>query len=41
MFFPLVWLKHHKGWLVSNPITNVYGDRNLICSCPQVDSYMD
>nr|WP_010133584.1 aminomethyl-transferring glycine dehydrogenase [Microbulbifer agarilyticus] len=38
---PAAWLKHHKVWPASNRIDNVYGDRNLICSCPPVESYMD
>ncbi|WP_237067348.1 aminomethyl-transferring glycine dehydrogenase [Microbulbifer guangxiensis] len=38
---PAEWLKHHKVWPGSNRIDNVYGDRNLICSCPPVESYMD
>lgn len=28
-----------KYWPVSNRIDNVYGDRNLVCSCPSIDSY--
>ncbi|WP_346839109.1 aminomethyl-transferring glycine dehydrogenase [Microbulbifer sp. SAOS-129_SWC] len=38
---PAAWLKAHKVWPASNRIDNVYGDRNLICSCPPVESYMD
>ncbi|WP_250459825.1 aminomethyl-transferring glycine dehydrogenase [Microbulbifer litoralis] len=38
---PAAWLKDHKVWPSSNRIDNVYGDRNLICSCPPVESYMD
>ncbi|SDJ84768.1 aminomethyl-transferring glycine dehydrogenase [Microbulbifer yueqingensis] len=38
---PAPWLKEHKVWPASNRIDNVYGDRNLICSCPPVESYMD
>ncbi|MFI2811635.1 MULTISPECIES: aminomethyl-transferring glycine dehydrogenase [Microbulbifer] len=38
---PAAWLKEHKVWPASNRIDNVYGDRNLICSCPPVESYMD
>ncbi|WP_018415330.1 aminomethyl-transferring glycine dehydrogenase [Teredinibacter turnerae] len=36
---PLDYLKHHKVWPTVNRIDNVYGDRNLICSCPGVDDY--
>lgn len=28
-----------KYWPTANRIDNVYGDRNLVCSCPSVDSY--
>ncbi|AOS97247.1 Glycine dehydrogenase (decarboxylating) [Microbulbifer aggregans] len=38
---PAAWLKAHKVWPASNRIDNVFGDRNLICSCPPVESYMD
>ncbi|MEH6650120.1 MAG: aminomethyl-transferring glycine dehydrogenase [Motiliproteus sp.] len=37
--FPVAGLKHNKFWPTSNRIDNVYGDRNLICSCPAVDDY--
>lgn len=36
---PLPYLKSHKVWPSVNRIDNVYGDRNLICSCPAVDDY--
>ncbi|MEW5248282.1 aminomethyl-transferring glycine dehydrogenase [Microbulbifer discodermiae] len=38
---PAPWLKEHKVWPASNRIDNVYGDRNLICSCPPLESYLD
>jgi glycine dehydrogenase len=38
---PASWLKNHKVWPTVNRIDNVYGDRNLICSCPSVESYME
>lgn len=28
-----------KYWPVVNRIDNVYGDRNLVCSCPSIESY--
>ena len=28
-----------KYWPVVNRVDNVYGDRNLICSCPSIESY--
>ncbi|MCV6606265.1 MAG: aminomethyl-transferring glycine dehydrogenase [Porticoccaceae bacterium] len=36
---PASWLKDHKYWPTVNRIDNVYGDRNLICSCPTMESY--
>ena len=37
--FPLPYLKTNKYWPSVNRIDNVYGDRNLVCSCPDIDSY--
>jgi len=31
--FPAPWLRQHKFWPAVSRIDNVYGDRNLICSC--------
>ena len=38
---PLNYLHHHKVWPSVNRIDNVYGDRNLVCSCPSIDNYID
>ena len=38
---PASWLKSHKVWPSVNRIDNVYGDRNLICSCPSIESYQE
>ncbi len=38
---PAPWLKNHKVWPSVNRIDNVYGDRNLICSCPSIENYQD
>ncbi|MGH1486322.1 MAG: aminomethyl-transferring glycine dehydrogenase [Cellvibrionaceae bacterium] len=37
--FPAPWLKQHKVWPAVNRIDNVYGDRNLVCSCAPIESY--
>ena len=37
---PASWLKQHKVWPSVNRIDNVYGDRNLICSCAPIESYI-
>lgn len=38
---PLPYLHEHKVWPSVNRIDNVYGDRNLICSCPSISDYME
>ena len=38
---PAAWLKEHKVWPSVNRIDNVYGDRNLVCSCPGIEAYQD
>ena len=38
---PAQWLKNHKVWPTVNRIDNVYGDRNLVCSCPSIESYSE
>ena len=37
--FPSYATKQSKYWPTVNRVDNVYGDRNLICSCPSVDHY--
>ncbi|MBE2245147.1 MAG: glycine dehydrogenase (aminomethyl-transferring), partial [Burkholderiaceae bacterium] len=37
--FPVTGLKHHKYWSPVGRIDNVYGDRNLFCSCVPVAEY--
>ncbi|MDY6984645.1 MAG: glycine dehydrogenase (aminomethyl-transferring), partial [Pseudomonadota bacterium] len=37
--FPAAWVREHKYWPSVNRVDNVYGDRNLICSCPPLDEY--
>ena len=36
---PLPYLHSHKVWPGVNRIDNVYGDRNLVCSCPPIEAY--
>ncbi|QLG87277.1 aminomethyl-transferring glycine dehydrogenase [Chitinibacter bivalviorum] len=38
-FFPLPYVLDNKFWPSVNRIDDVYGDRNLICSCPSMDNY--
>jgi glycine dehydrogenase len=37
--FPLPYLKEAKYWVPVRRVDNAFGDRNLICSCPSVESY--
>jgi glycine dehydrogenase len=37
--FPAPWLREHKFWPPSARIDNAYGDRNLVCTCPPMESY--
>jgi glycine dehydrogenase len=37
--YPLPWVKARKFWPATARIDNVYGDRNLMCSCPPMESY--
>ncbi|QRV24148.1 aminomethyl-transferring glycine dehydrogenase [Marinomonas foliarum] len=39
--YPLNWIKARKYWPPVGRIDNVYGDRNLFCECPPIDSYED
>ena len=37
--YPAPWTRIFKFWPAVGRIDNVYGDRNLICSCPPMDEY--
>jgi glycine dehydrogenase len=37
--YPLPWLTTHKFWPAVGRVDNVYGDKNLVCSCPAVSEY--
>ncbi len=37
--FPAPWLKEHKFWPACGRIDNVFGDRNLVCSCAGMEAY--
>jgi glycine dehydrogenase len=37
--FPAPWTRDHKFWPAVARIDNVYGDRNLFCSCPPVEEF--
>ena len=35
--FPLAWLRANKFWPSVRLVDNVYVDRNLFCTCSQVE----
>lgn len=39
--FPSQAVKAAKYWPAVNRVDNVFGDRQLICSCPSIDEYRD
>lgn len=38
---PAPWLHENKVWPAVNRIDQVYGDRNLVCSCPPLSAYAE
>lgn len=38
--FPTAWVKEAKFWPFVARIDNVYGERNLVCACPPIESYV-
>jgi glycine dehydrogenase len=39
--FPLPYVKENKFWPAVARVNNTYGDRNLICTCEPVESYIE
>ena len=39
--YPAPEVHRNKFWPTVNRIDDVYGDRNLICSCPSIESYVE
>jgi glycine dehydrogenase len=37
--YPVEYLKEVKYWVPVRRVDNAFGDRNLVCSCPSVESY--
>ncbi len=37
--YPAKWLHEHKFWPFVGRIDNVFGDRNLVCSCAGMEAY--
>jgi glycine dehydrogenase len=38
--FPLDWVKDNKFWPSVRRVNDAYGDRNLVCSCNPISSYI-
>ena len=39
--FPLPWVRTNKFWPPVARIDNVFGDRNLMCTCPPIEAYAE
>lgn len=38
--WPVSWLEGNKFWPSVKRVDNAYGDRNLVCSCPDISTYV-
>ncbi len=38
-FYPVAAVRDRKFWVSSNRVDNVYGDKNIMCSCPPLTEY--
>jgi glycine dehydrogenase len=38
--FPLDYIRNNKFWPSVGRVDDVYGDKNLMCSCPGIENYM-
>ena len=39
--WPLPYLSDNKFWPAVGRVDNAYGDRNLVCACPPIESYVE
>jgi glycine dehydrogenase len=39
--YPAPWTREHKFWPAVARIDSVYGDRNLMCSCPPMEAFAE
>ena len=39
--YPAPWTREHKFWPAVSRIDSVYGDRNLMCSCPPMEAFAE
>jgi len=40
-FYPLQFVRDNKFWVPVSRIDNPHGDRNLVCTCPSIEDYME
>ena len=38
--FPIKWVRNNKFWPSVSRVDDAYGDRNLVCSCEPIESYL-
>ena len=39
--FPIEWVRINKFWPSVSRVDDAYGDRNLVCTCEPIESYID
>lgn len=39
--YPLPWIRENKFWIDVARVDDAYGDRNLVCTCEPIESYME
>ncbi len=39
--FPTEWTRARKFWPAVSRVDNAYGDRNLVCTCPPIEAYVE
>merc|ERR1712232_1310523 len=39
--YPAPWIRANKFWPTCGRVDNVFGDRNLVCTCPPLEAYTD
>ena len=39
--YPAPWTREFKFWPAVSRIDSVYGDRNLMCSCPPMEAFAE
>ena len=39
--YPMPWVRAQKFWPAVGRLNHVYGDKNLVCSCPPIEAYAE